>query len=99
MCIRDSPREGPLVDAIVHFDPRNFAFIHDSEDMYHGTVQLWMAAYTDDGRSTIPLERDYKLTLRPAEYRYSLEYGLGFSLQIKLCLLYTSPSPRDRTRS
>ena len=78
------PREGPLVDAIVHFDPRDFAFIHDFEDMYQGTVQLWMAAYTDDGRSTIPLERDYKLTLRPAEYRYCLEYGLSFSLQMKL---------------
>src|ERR1035437_8196283 len=78
------PREGPLVGAIVHFDPRDFAFIHDFEDMYQGTAQLWMAAYTDDGRSTIPLERDYKLTLRPAEYRFSLEYGLRFSSQMKL---------------
>jgi VWFA-related protein len=78
------PREGPSVDAIVHFDLRDFSFIHDFEDMYQGTAQLWMAAYTDDGRSTIPLERDYKLTLRPAEYRYCLEYGLSFSLQMNL---------------
>ena len=78
------PREGPLVDAIVHFDPRDFSFIHDFEDMYQGTALLWMAAYTDDGRSTIPMEREYKLTLRPAEYRYCLEYGLRFSSQMKL---------------
>jgi VWFA-related protein len=82
--LAEYPREGPSVDVIVHFDLRDISFIHDLQDMYQGTAQLWMAAYTDDGRSTIPLAREYKLNLRPAEYRHSLEYGLRFSFQMKL---------------
>ncbi len=78
------PREGPSVDAVVHFDLRDFSFIHDLQDTYQGTAQLWMAAYTDDGRSTVPSERDYKLDLRPAEYRYGLEYGLRVSFHMTL---------------
>ena len=78
------PREGPSVDAVVHFDPRDFSFIHDLQDTYQGTAQLWLAAYTDDGRSTVPSERDFKLMLRPAEYRYGLEYGLRFSAHMTL---------------
>src|ERR1035437_4575593 len=77
-------KEGPAVDVIVHFDLHNFSFIHDLQDMYQGTAQLWMAAFTDDGRSTLPVERGYKLILRPAEYRYYLEYGMRFSFQMKL---------------
>src|ERR1039457_6027094 len=66
---------GPMVDSVLHFDPRGFSFIHDLEDVYHGAVQLRLAAYRDDGLSTIPLERDYKLTLRPAEYRFGMGKG------------------------
>jgi hypothetical protein len=80
----DYPREGPSVDAIGYFDPRDFSFIHDLQGIYHGAVQLRVAAYADDGRSTTALERDYKLTLRPAEYRQAMENGLRFSFQMKL---------------
>ena len=75
---------GPMVDSVLHFDPRGFSFIHDLQDVYHGAVQLRLAAYRDDGLSTIPLERDYKLTLRPAEYRFGMENGLSFTFQIRL---------------
>jgi hypothetical protein len=72
------------VDVVVLFDPHDFSFIHDSEDMYRGAVHLGMAAYRDDGRSTILLERDYQVNLRPAEYRHWLEYGLRSPFQLKL---------------
>ena len=75
---------GPMVDSVLHFDPRGFSFIHDLQDVYHGAVQLRLAAYKDDGLSTIALERDYKLTLRPAEYRFGMENGLSFTFQIRL---------------
>jgi VWFA-related protein len=77
-------KEGPSVDMVLLFDPHDFSFIHDSGDMYRGAVHLGMAAYRDDGRSTTLVERDYQVNLRPAEYRYWLEYGLRFAFQMKL---------------
>jgi VWFA-related protein len=75
---------GPMVDAVLHFDPRAFSVIHDLQDVYHGAVQLRLAAYRDDGFSTIPLEHDFKLTQPPAEYRLGMEYGLSFAFQVRL---------------
>jgi hypothetical protein len=77
-------RDGPTVDVIVHVEARDFSFIHDLQDTYQGRAQLRMAAFTDDGRSIIPVDHEYNLTLRPAEYRYYLEYGVRLSFQIKL---------------
>jgi VWFA-related protein len=77
-------KDGPSVDVVLLIDPHDFSFIHDSEDMYHGAVHLGMAAYREDGRSTILMERTHQVKLRPAEYRYYLEYGLRYPLQIKL---------------
>ena len=47
------------------------------------------AAYTDDGRSTVPLMTASKIAMRPAEYRYGIEHGLRVSFQITL----PSPGP------
>jgi hypothetical protein len=77
-------KDGPSVDAVLSFDPRDFSFIHDAEDMYRGAAHLGMMAYRGDGRSTPLLERDYQFNLRPAEYRYYLEHGLLFPFQIRL---------------
>ena len=32
-------KTGPLVEAVLHFDARDFTFIHDLQDVYHGAVQ------------------------------------------------------------
>ena len=77
-------KDGFSADVVVLFDPHDFSFIHDSEDRYRGSVHLGMAAYRDDGRSTILLERDFGFNLRPAEYRYCLEHGLRSTFQMKL---------------
>src|ERR1017187_2955405 len=34
---------GPMVDAVLHFDPRAFSVIHDLQDVDHGAVQLRFA--------------------------------------------------------
>jgi len=47
-------------------------------------VHLGMAAYRDDGRSTILLEREFPFNLRPAEYRFCLEHGLRSTFQMKM---------------
>ncbi len=77
-------RTGPVVDAVLHFDPRQFSFIHDLQDVYHGAVQMRVAAYRDDGLSTTPLEQASLVTLRPAEYRFAMEHGLRVAFQLKL---------------
>ena len=77
-------RTGPVVEAALHFDPRNFTFIHDLQDMYHGAVQMRVAAYRDDGLSTVPMEQASKVSLRPAEYRFAMEHGLRLMFQVRL---------------
>ena len=77
-------KDGFLVDVVLHFDPHDFSFIHDSEDRYRGTVHLSMAAYRDDGRSTMLLEHEFQFNLRPAEYRFCLEYGLRSTFHMKM---------------
>jgi VWFA-related protein len=82
--LTDYPREGPMVETILNFYPRDFSCIHNLQDKYQCSVQLRLAAYSEDGRSTTPLERGYQLTLRPEEYRAGREYGLRASFQVKL---------------
>src|ERR1017187_2704035 len=77
-------KDGFSVDAVVLFDAQDFSFIHDSEDRYRGSVHLGMAAYRDDGRSTILLEREFGFNLLPAEYRFCLEHGLRSTFQMKM---------------
>ncbi len=77
-------KDGFLVDLVVLFDAHDFSFIHDSEDRYRGSVHLGIAAYRDDGRSTILLERGFQFNLLPAEYRFCLEHGLRSTFQIKM---------------
>jgi hypothetical protein len=43
-----------------------------------------VAAYRDDGLSTAPLEQASNVTLKPAEYRFAMEYGLRVTFQLKL---------------
>jgi hypothetical protein len=74
----------PAVDAILYFDARDVTVIHDLQDTYHGEVQLRVAAYGDDGRSTVPLASTNAFTLRPADYRYALENGVRIAFQIRL---------------
>ena len=77
-------KDGFSADVVVLFDAHDLSFIHDSEDRYRGSVHLGMAAFRDDGRSTILLERDFGFNLRPAEYRYCLEHGLRSTFQMKM---------------
>ena len=39
------------------------------------------------------------IILGPGGYKFSDYWKMGLPLEIIICLLYTSPSPRDRTRS
>jgi VWFA-related protein len=78
------PKDGPVVEAILNFDARDLSCIHDLQDNYQCTVQLRLAAYSDDGRTTAPLERGYQLTLRPAEYRSGRDVGLRAAFPIRL---------------
>lgn len=80
----ETSRTGPVVEAVVHFDAREFSFIHDLQDVYRGAVQMRVAAYRDDGLSTTPMEQASKVTLKPAEYRFVMENGLRVSFQLKL---------------
>ena len=89
----DYSPKGPVVDAILHFDPRDISLIHDLQGIYQGSLQMRTAAYTDDGRSTVPLMTASKIAMRPAEYRYGIEHGLRVSFQITL------PSDRAPGRS
>ena len=73
-----------MVDAVIHFDARQISVIHDMQDMYQGSLQLRTAAYTDDGRATVPMMTVSKIAMRPAEYRYGIEHGLRLSFQITL---------------
>jgi hypothetical protein len=77
-------KDGFTVDAVVLFDAHDFSFIHDSEDRYRGAVRLGMAAYRDDGRSTILLEREFGFNLLPSEYRFCLEHGLRSTFHMKM---------------
>ena len=74
----------PAVDAILYFDARDVTVIHDLQDTYRGEVQVRVAAYGDDGRSTVPLASTNTFTLRPAEYRYALENGVRIAFQLRL---------------
>jgi hypothetical protein len=78
-----APR-GPVVDAVLHFDARQISVIHDLQDMYQGSLQLRTAAYTDDGRSTVPMMTASRIAMRPDEYRNGIEHGLRLSFQITL---------------
>jgi hypothetical protein len=80
----DYSAKGPVVEAILHFDPREISTIHDLQDIHQGSLQMRTAAYTDDGRSTVPLMTASKIALRPAEYRFAIEHGLRVSFQITL---------------
>ena len=80
----DYPPQGPEVEAVVHFEPRDLTFVHDLEDLYRGAVRLRLAAYRDDGLTTLPLEREFKFAMRSAEYRNGIEHGLHFSFQVRL---------------
>ena len=77
-------KDGFSVDVVVLFDAHDFSFIHHAEDRYRGSVHMGMAAYRDDGRSTILLQREFQFNLRPAEYRFCLEHGLRATFQIKM---------------
>jgi VWFA-related protein len=85
----DYSGQSPLVDVKLHFDPSALCFIHDLQDIYHGTARVRAVAFFDDGRMTIPMEREFKVTLRPAEYRAAIERGLSLSFQMKI----PSPGP------
>ncbi len=74
----------PAVDAILYIDPRDVTVIHDLQDTYRGELQLRVAAYGDDGRSTVPLASTSLFRLRPADYRYALENGVRIAFQIRL---------------
>ena len=78
---------------------------------YPGYV-LWMTGLSGAGKTTIALLLEQELKARGCNFerldgdvvRESLTRDLGFSKEdrdknIERCLLYTSPSPRDRTRS
>jgi VWFA-related protein len=80
----EAPRTGPVVEASVHFDAREFTFIHDLQDVHRGSIQMRVAAYRDDGLSTAPLEHVSNVTLKPAEYRFAMQYGLRVTFQLKL---------------
>jgi hypothetical protein len=82
--LSDYSGQNPTLDVALHFNPREIAFIHDLQDVYHGTARTRVAAFSDDGRLTIPLEREFKITLRPAEYRNGLQFGLRLLFQLKL---------------
>ena len=74
----------PTLDAILYFDIRDVTVIHDLQDIYHGQVQLRVAVFGDDGRSTVPLASTNTFSLRPAEYRYALENQVRIAFQIRL---------------
>jgi hypothetical protein len=82
--LSDYTAKGPVVDAVIHFDARQISVLHDLQDMYQGSLQLRTAAYTDDGRATVPMMTVSKIAMRPAEYRYGIEHGLRLSFQITL---------------
>jgi VWFA-related protein len=85
--LSDYGARGPIVDATLHFDPREISLIRDLQDIYQGTLQMRTAAYTDDGHSTVPLMTASRIALRGHEYRYAIEHGLRLSFRITL------PSP------
>jgi VWFA-related protein len=80
----DYAGQNPAVDMTLNFDSRDLSFIRDLEGTYHAMARVRVAAFSDDGRLTIPQEREFKLTLQPAAYRAAIESGLRFSLQMKL---------------
>ncbi len=80
----DYPAGGPLVELILHFDPKEISFIHDLQDKYRGGVQFKVAAHSDDGRSTVPLETAYAFALRPADYGTASEDAMRVMFQMKL---------------
>ena len=80
----DYPADGPLVELILHFDPKEISFIHDLQDKYRGGVQFKVAAHSDDGRSAIPLERAFAFALRPSDYGTASEDAMRVMFQLKL---------------
>ena len=77
-------RGTPMAEAILYFDPRDVAMIHDLQDTYHGEVQLRVAAVGQDGRASASFSSSNAFSLRAADYRYALENGLRVAFQIKL---------------
>ena len=61
---------------------------------YHPDVNFWMPSWDDDDSLVTNPETEISLIYYPT--RQGLEDRV---FRIKTCLLYTSPSPRDRTRS
>ena len=56
----------------------------------------WKRLADEEG---VPFDRQANEALRGVSRRASLEILLGEHIARYTCLLYTSPSPRDRTRS
>ena len=65
-------------------------------DFYPTLAQLsgWKVPEFLSGKSLVPALRDPNAIIRESAFT---QYDVGYS--IRTCLLYTSPSPRDRTRS
>ena len=81
------PKEGPLVNVILQFDPGSFSLVRDLQGIHQGGAQLRIVAVAPDGRMTTAIPAATQMTLPPAGYRAAMENGLHISLQMKL------PSP------
>ena len=68
----------------------------DREDVYSKAVRAGKRTYFFDVKST--RGRDLFLTITESK-KHTHEDGTAHYDKHKICLLYTSPSPRDRTRS
>jgi VWFA-related protein len=84
--LSDYSGQNPALDLTLLFDTRELSFIRDLQDIYHATARMRVAAFSDDGRLTVPLEREFKITLQPAAYRAGIEYGLRLRFEMKLPL-------------
>ena len=80
-------RDSQIVFPTISFDK----VIHDFGEIENGTPVETIFSYTNSGRSPLVVT-DIKSTCG-----CTVPQGLG--VQYIHCLLYTSPSPRDRTRS
>ena len=85
MCIRDRERD---VAAVGHLE--------QVQATQHGA--LAGAAGSDDADDLAPLELEVD-ALQNIQLAVALLEAFDFENRLFACLLYTSPSPRDRTRS
>ena len=87
-----------------HFNPKNFAesatVVANCDELFKD--ESFVAGFRVDEDTMVPFIDDYSKAVRsdvlPWLEKYSSEQNLLEGL-INNCLLYTSPSPRDRTRS